>query len=623
MKQAAAWLQLLAIAGMTAQAAAGPADAGVSQLELPGCDTDLQVHIVDALGRRYLHTPTADAMAVVRCLDRDAEARLRLADHSLPITLTAVSNPGEIRRVDRAFRAQFGLRTHAPDRVDFWRANPVEPQPDPGPLAQVREDWLVSEEEILNWHELKDSQGPALTGNASWRHFMAFLERELRSAGVVDLERNSWTFDRWRTSPWPDDTGWSLHVAGEPVRVSSYGANSGSTGPEGHTAPLVYYDFDDPPGNIRGRIVVFRTRSSQEMADALEGQDYEYRSAPDSAPERGDEVPAVDAPQSWQIFPQLMQTPEFIRIATAGKAAGALFVFDAGSEQMAGMYTFPVPDHYDVPTLYLDRTTGATVIEQAHSGAEATLRLDAELVESEAYQLIGYLPGRDYGSPDDELVKLTTHTDGPSISQDNGALGLLGVIRYMARVPQQDRPRTLLLFLDSRHFMPGAEGVFAEHDFFEVHPELRDRVRAMVGMEHLGQVEFREEGDRLVRTGRTDTSLLWTTDNERLIDHAITAVMDNAPPATRVHNIARPGIRGGDQGTWFGMTSEAPELELPAFATMGTMGVYWAMSSGVDRLDTQLFGEQLATFVQLTGTLMTADLDALAPEPPRNHEENP
>ncbi len=46
---------------------------------------------------------------------------------------------------------------------------------------------------------------------------------------------------------------------------------------------------------------------------------------------------------------------------------------------MAGLYTFPVPDHYAVPTLLLDRTAGAGVIEAAGAGARATLRLEAEV----------------------------------------------------------------------------------------------------------------------------------------------------------------------------------------------------------------------------------------------------
>ena len=53
----------------------------------------------------------------------------------------------------------------------------------------------------------------------------------------------------------------------------------------------------------------------------------------------------------------------------------------------------------------------------------AANRLFATTEDAEAYQLFAYLPGKHYGTPDDQQVMLTTHTDGPSISQENGALG--------------------------------------------------------------------------------------------------------------------------------------------------------------------------------------------------------
>ena len=87
-------------------------------------------------------------------------------------------------------------------------------------------------------------------------------------------------------------------------------------------------------------------------------------------------------------------------------------------------------------------------------------------------------------------MQLRTHTDGPSISQDNGAFGLLAVVRYMARIPRKDRPRSLMIELDCRHFMPGAEKAWADQDYFEKNPRARDSIVAMVAMEHLGQIDY-------------------------------------------------------------------------------------------------------------------------------------
>ena len=56
------------------------------------------------------------------------------------------------------------------------------------------------------------------------------------------------------------------------------------------------------------------------------------------------------------------------------------------------------------------------------------------------------------------------------------------------------------------------------------------------------------------------------------------------------------------------MAKFAPAIGVPAFAIMGFMGAYWSTSSDIERFDASLFRRQVATFVQLTGELMTADL---------------
>lgn len=482
-------------------------------------------------------------------------------------------------------------------------------------LTEIRDDWIVSEAEATAWHALKDENGPALTGNASWHEFVGFVERELAESGVVDIERNAWTFDRWQTSEWPDRSGWSLVSDGEAVDVASYGANSGSTGPDGVTADLLYYDRNDPPSDVRGKIVVFEIVVESGTIDAVGNADYEYLSHADSYPQPGRDVPeGLDNALSAKMFLQLLQVPSLIEVAVNGGAGGALFVLDAGRELAAGMYTFPVPAHYDVPSLYLDRTAGLTVIEHAKAGARATLRLEATVEESTAYQLIGYLPGRDYGTPADEQVQLVTHTDGPSISQDNGAFGILGIIRYMSQVPQAERPRTLMVYLDCRHFMPGMERAFASQDWFARNADARESIVGLVGVEHLGQIEYVEEGDALLASGRIYPTQIWASNNENLVRSAVEAVGDNELPSAYVRNVAVPGLNGRDQGRWYGMAKHAPSLGLPAFGMMGFMGAYWATSSGLERFDAGLFRTQVATLAQLAGLLMTADLDQIKPD---------
>jgi hypothetical protein len=310
---------------------------------------------------------------------------------------------------------------------------------------------------------------------------------------------------------------------------------------------------------------------------------------------------------AYDVWWQLRQTIKINTFLAKSNAAGGIVVFNMGYDRLAGLYTFPVLKMFNNPTLYLDRNAGDQVIEDAQLGKTATLKLVAEVEPTETYQLIGYLPGKDYGTPQDEKIILVTHTDGPSISQDNGAFGLLGIISYFSHFPKSARPRTLMVFLDNRRYMPGMERGNIHQDWFTKHPEDRESIVALIAMEHLGQVEFREVGNAFAPTGKIEPSFLWTRNNQVLIDKAIKAVKDNNWSRVMVQSVERPGIHKRPQGVWYGMGKIALEWDLPAYATMGIQGAYWATTGRLDEFDKKQFVTQVAAMCQLTGELMLMD----------------
>lgn len=474
-------------------------------------------------------------------------------------------------------------------------------------------DWLVSEAEAIRWHRLKDAKGPALTGNESWRDFMAFLEARLGECGCVDVRRSPWRFTRLETSDWPDDSRWGLVSDGRPVILSNYGANCGLTGPEGVTAPLALWDAANPP-DVEGKIVVFRPTTRPDVREAFSNADYECMTPFDSWPVEGRSVPqgqndthSVAAP----VWDEMTSTSDFVRAVAASRPAGVVFAMNLNAAETAGLYTFRVPDHYDFPSVYVDRDQGDGVVADARAGRSATLRVEGERVPAEAWQLVAWLPGRDYGTERDQQVHLRTHTDGPSISQDNGALGLLAVVRYMANIPQARRPRSLMIELDCRHFMPGAESTWAEQDYFEKNPAARDRIVALVAMEHLGQIDYVPDGDDIRPSGRSLPTWIYASPDPRMIEAACRAARDNHLPSAIIRSPGRPGANGRSQGPWYGMSKEGPSLGLPTFGIQGDLGAYWAFSGRIERFDARAFRRQVAVFVQLVGFLMETDLDAL------------
>ena len=480
-------------------------------------------------------------------------------------------------------------------------------------LKKVNAAFMVTPNEAYEWHLYKDKNGPTYSGNESWRSYMAFLEQKMTHYGVVDFIKNKWTYPRWSTSDWPDDSNWTLVSDGAPVKVAHYGAYSGATGPSGVTAQLALYDPKAPLESFKGKMVVFRIAPhpqppfDEQYKKWFTLNDYEYRNETDEFPPLFTQVPPSES-VSYDVWWQLRQTAMVHSVLTKSQAAAGIVVFNMSYNRLAGLYTFPVMPSYNVPNVYVDRVAGAKVVQDALAGKTATLKLLSKLEPAETYQLIGYLPGRHYGTPKDEKILLVSHTDGPAVLQDNGALGLLGIVAYFSHIPQSERPRTLMVYLDNRHYMPGMESAFAKEDWLAMKPAERASIVALVATEHLGQIEFREIGNTYEPTGRVEPSFLWTRNNPMLIDMAIQAVREHKWPRVMVQCVERPGIHGGTQGVWYGMGKIALDWNLPAFAMMGSQGAYWATTARINTFDKNLFCTEVAVMSQLTGGLMLAKL---------------
>ncbi len=480
--------------------------------------------------------------------------------------------------------------------------------------------WAVTADEGYAWAKVRGDNLPALNGSPEFLSYLTFLEEKLVEYGAVDMHRNTWMFDRWETSF--DDSGWSLVSDGTPVRVAHYQANSGNTGPEGITAEMVYYDHDNPPDDIAGKIVVIPTRPHPEppyderYIQGFTFNDYEWRANDDTYWELFEFVPpefSITFDIWWQLGQGLW------RIAVDGGAAGHVIVYDMGFERTEGLFTFGVPPLHESPGVILSREDGAEVIEDAKAGKTATLRLEATVQESEAFQTIVYLPGRDYGTPDDEQILMINHTDGSSITQDNGALGLLAIVKYFSNIPQEHRPRTLTVFLDGRHYYPGAERASADVSWPVRNPEALEPLVALMHIEHMGEMDFREVDGRLEEVGLAEQSYLWTRNNQVLIDAAVAAAQEYGWERVQVSAPERPGINGGLQQRWWGIAGRFHRrcddcLNLPGFGLGGFLGLYWTTASGIERFNQELFKNQAHTMTELTGLLMTADLDEIRPQ---------
>jgi hypothetical protein len=462
-------------------------------------------------------------------------------------------------------------------------------------LTTINKSFLPTPDELQEWHALKDSWGPALSGSPSWKSYLTFLEEGFKKYGLTDIKKDPITYNRWFTSDDRKTGDWSLSIDGKEIRVASYWPYSGSTGPEGTTAPLIYYDDEKPPASIEGKIVVFDIPSLPDplppMFDVYSG--FEYVSDADTQPKDHSSL------EQWYQLAYPIMFGGYDDILTKGKASGGLIISDMGPERAAGVYMIIyAPSEFGVPSLYLDRVSGKQVREAAMQGRTATLKLIVKREKTETFFLSGFLPGKNYGKENDEIVLLLTHTDGPNVTQENGGLGFLALIQYFSHIPQNERPRTLLFVLDPQHYMPGRHVV----DWFELYPESACKIVASMGIEHLGQLEYREKENDFFPTGKAEVTRLFVQDNDLLIKLAIKAVKDHQLPKTFVHCPPRSG------GRWEAMGSVALEREIPGFGFSTDMGAHWSIDARIDKFDKELALKQIAVATQLTGTLMKVDL---------------
>jgi ribosomal protein S12 len=103
--------------------------------------------------------------------------------------------------------------------------------------------------------------------------------------------------------------------------------------------------------------------------------------------------------------------------------------------------------------------------------------------------VLGTLPG----TSEDEVMIITTHTDGPNVVQENAGVGLVALARYFSRLPKSSRRRTLVFALTTGHdtgaYVPNTQGIVDRH------PEMIKKTVASVAVEHLGCREWRDTPD--------------------------------------------------------------------------------------------------------------------------------
>jgi hypothetical protein len=504
---------------------------------------------------------------------------------------------------------------------------------------------MITPSQAWEWNKFKSEGGPTYAGSAGWKRYMDFLISKVQEFGAVDLDYVEIPYDHYVVDDWPDrrthayNSGVALEklvTDGTPVPVvASYGMTSGSTPPEGITAPLLYYDPAKPPSDqdIAGKILVFQTAQypdppyTNQFLDNYTLTDYEWRSPGKWAPLFTPPSPSITTSfhHRW-VWSQLNR---FAAVGVRGRAAAMVVVYDLSPGGAFGLAQRSVytPDgkaglgakYVNCPTLALDRVNGAKVLADAKAGKQGTLTLTARFQRDVGKAVLAYLPGRNYGTAQDQQVLLATHTDAMSLIEENGGLGMLGILSYFNRIPRAKRPRTLVFYFDCRHFMPGGEGSWPQFDYYTVHPEKLKPIVATLGMEHMGGRQTVENGNQYAysserpENGGVITSLMDVYNNNIWLIEAIArAATDNHWPRVDVKSgNTGPGVNGGFQGLVKSPMNKGRAYKIPGVGLAGDWPGAWTQTyaqldteAGMHGFDKDYFVQQVAGLSQLAAEFM-------------------
>lgn len=487
---------------------------------------------------------------------------------------------------------------------------------------KVNRELLMTIEEGSAWHEYKATLGPLYPGYENFDLYIDWLKDQFAEYGCTDFLEHRWKFNTYRVDDWPDHNSGALNLIsnGQEVPVGTFMMCSASTGKNGLTAPMVFHDGSDSDpedGAFEGKIAVIKSKPfpqkpyDEDFLKSYVITDTNYRSGP---PIPADILETVSPEQncSWNNRWEFFQWASLRKQAEKGKAVGLIIASSLTYGALEGLYDRQPRNQ--MPALVLDRVSSEQVIADAKAGKPATMTLISRFWDCENRNFICFLPGIHYGTDKDEYISLNAHVDGMSLTQDNGSLGILGVCRYFAQLPQNARKKTLLICIDTRHFIEGGDwGVDNwPHDPYQVFPEVVPKVTATVGLEHMGEMEAAAdyENNTMIPTGRPELTFMRADDNDFCARILVEAAVDSGLERADIKIDGRPGIHGKFKGWVRAVMAYAHKLGVCEIGQAGNWpGAHTQTFSGMKYFGPKKFRDEVHVWTQVIANMM--DVDAI------------
>ncbi|WP_420814283.1 PA domain protein [Labilithrix luteola] len=448
----------------------------------------------------------------------------------------------------------------------------------------VDETQFLGADQLQQWQVDLDNRGLRATGSVAHEGYVDELMARLSAAGVPQLHFENVPLTRWSVD------SWSLEVTsgGNPgaVETASYIPYSGQTPTEGETAPLVAYsEAAATGGQLAGKIVLFQVPKAPVTLGVFQALSLRTYDPAQTV------SPSTPYDRSYMAIGALTALLE--KLQAAG-AAGAIGVLDAPAVTAHGTY-FP----YDrkirqVPSLFVDRVVGARLA--AEIGSQVKLTLPAKVETVQTRNLIGMIPGAT-----DELTVVNSHTDGTNGIEDNGPNAIVGIAKYLSRVPKAELPRSIMILLSSGHFAGGA----GAEAFLAAHRDdgLTARIASILTIEHMGAQEWLpDDSGVLAPTGKPEPSAIFMPNVTPLVDAAYAALERADAAPSFVMPPLNPNADGAaDTAAWPGEGQyfwAQGQITTANYITGPTYLLNWGITTA-DKVDYARMRREAVSFTQM------------------------
>lgn len=256
------------------------------------------------------------------------------------------------------------------------------------------------------------------------------------------------------TFSFPDK--WELEVNGKdmPCFFLRY---AGFTPSQGRTAPMVYVGTGTDEefaaaGDVSGKIVVVDILAPPTPIEAfLPAMLFQY-----------DPYGTLEGDNAMENWPPINFDTYYK--ASAREAAGYV-----------GILTFTVDDNNQFLHVYFDGSIpGVTVSPpdgeylrslMASGPVEAKLTLTGTNGAGSIYNVYGTIPGKNYGTENDQFIIVETHHDGWATNEASGTAVTLSIAKYFSQFPKETRNYSILFCALGSHF--GKKAHWDAYDNYE------------------------------------------------------------------------------------------------------------------------------------------------------------